>query len=102
MSEQFTPGPWVAQAKPYADVSEGTHYIRCAVGVLGYWRGHKRHHDDSHWVLTEADAHLIAAAPDLLAACIEVHKGGNGGSRLSRKASDMVRAAISKATGEKS
>lgn len=45
-----------------------------------------------------ANAALIAAAPELLAACEEVRRCGNGGAKLSRRASGMVRAAIKKAT----
>ena len=44
-----------------------------------------------------ANARLMAAAPDLMEACLEVHKCGNGGAKLSRAASDKVRAAIAKA-----
>jgi hypothetical protein len=42
----------------------------------------------------QANARLIAAAPDLLAACIEVASG------YSTRGSEMARAAIAKATGE--
>jgi hypothetical protein len=60
-----TPGPWEAIAKDNPDPWEGTHWIKCAQGALGYWRGHKQEHTDSNWVLNEADAHLISAAPEL-------------------------------------
>jgi len=43
---------------------------------------------------TTADARLMAAAPDLLAACMEVAAG------YSTRGSEMARAAIAKATGE--
>ncbi|MFZ9894250.1 MAG: hypothetical protein ACO3EL_03355 [Burkholderiaceae bacterium] len=42
-----------------------------------------------------ADARLIAAAPELLAACMEVAQG------YTTRGSEMARAAIAKATGEK-
>lgn len=57
-----TPGPWEAIEKQDADPSEGTHWLRCPIGALGYWRGHKRDHEDCHWVLNGADARLIAEA----------------------------------------
>ncbi len=44
-------------------------------------------------------ARLIAAAPALLEACKAVNKCGNGGAKLSRAASDKVRAAIREAEG---
>ena len=71
MSNQHTPGPWHAIAKPDAEAHEGTHWIQCGQGALGYWRGHKAEHTDSNWVLNEADALLIAAAPEMLAAIDE-------------------------------
>jgi hypothetical protein len=43
---------------------------------------------------------LRAQRDYLLAAAREVHSCGNGGAKLSRKASDMIRAAISKALSE--
>lgn len=43
------------------------------------------------------DARILTAAKDLLEACIAVNKCGNGGAKLSRAASDKVRAAIAKA-----
>ena len=68
MTEKHTPGPWIAREKTNPDCNEGTHYITCADGALGYWRGHKQGHTDSNWVLNKADAQLIAAAPELLEA----------------------------------
>lgn len=43
------------------------------------------------------NAKVLAAALDLLDACIAVNKCGNGGAKLSRAASDKVRAALKKA-----
>ena len=64
----FTKGPWKAVAKSNPEQSEGTHFIMCPIGALGYWRGSKPYHNDSQWVLGEADANLIASAPDLVEA----------------------------------
>lgn len=55
---------------------------------------------DSPWVSCEADAHLIAAAPELLEALenlLKVHEGEGG---TQHNAADMARAAIAKAKGE--
>lgn len=57
-----TPGPWEAIEKQDADPSEGSHFIRCSIGALGYWRGHKRDHEDCNWILNGPDARLIADA----------------------------------------
>jgi hypothetical protein len=77
-----TPGPW--KAKPIAESSHWDWAVylpsRDYIGV-----------DTKN---AEADARLIAAAPDLLAACIEVASG------YSTRGSEMARAAIAKATGE--
>ncbi|MFW0750147.1 hypothetical protein [Pseudomonas aeruginosa] len=62
-----TPGPWVALKAEQA-VHEQDYYIASERGVVGYWKGGKSWHDDDKWVLTEADARLIAAAPELLEA----------------------------------
>ena len=48
----------------------------------------------------EADARLIAAAPDLLAACLALKAAGPLGQREWNAAADMMDAAIAKATGE--
>jgi hypothetical protein len=78
-----TPGPWEwANDEVFAEPSNDSICV-----VL---------QKESHF---EANARLIAAAPDLLAAALEVRRCGNGGAKLSRKASDAIRTAIAKATG---
>lgn len=62
MTAKHTPGPWEAIEKTDCDPSEGTHWIRCPIGALGYWRGHKRDHEDCKWILNGPDALLIAEA----------------------------------------
>lgn len=62
-----TKGPWLYRKADQA-VNEQEYYIASDSGVIGYWKGGKSWHDDDQWVLTEADAKLIAAAPDLLEA----------------------------------
>ncbi|HHQ2810296.1 TPA: hypothetical protein ACSPM7_005438 [Pseudomonas aeruginosa] len=56
---KHTPGPWVA-LKAEQSVHEQDYYIASERGVVGYW------------VLTEADARLIAAAPELLDALVNL------------------------------
>lgn len=91
---KHTPGPWEAVEKIDADPSEGTHYISCGMGALGYWRGGKQRHEDSHWVLNGADARLIAAAPELLEACKLIVSG------QTKEGYIAANAAIRKAEGQ--
>ena len=73
MSEsKHTPGPWRAIRAEDAEPPFGW-LIVGPKGAIGYWRGHKDHHTDSNWLLTDADAALIAASPDLYAALADVH-----------------------------
>jgi hypothetical protein len=94
MSEQHTPGPW------------GYSKCRCGHPVC-----HSYHinHSRSNGAFDEADARLIAAAPDLLAAleglfeqCAMVHKhwGDGANGKEADAAQDAGRAAIAKARGE--
>lgn len=66
---KHTPGPWVALKAEQA-VHEQDYYIASERGVVGYWKGGKSWHDDDKWVLTEADARLMAASPELLEALV--------------------------------
>ena len=95
---KHTPGPWTAIAKRNPDPSEGTHWIQCKLGALGYWRGHKQDHDDSKWILNEADARLIAAAPEMYEALIAL-LADPGADYIKTTAWDKARAAIAKAEG---
>ena len=91
---KFTPGPWVARE----------------VNGMG-WPGQRGFAIDFNedqeqvveFVYEEADAHLIAAAPDLLEALEAVLNAGRGTSgRIILDADDeaVARAAIAKARGE--
>lgn len=62
MSAKHTQGPW--RRMPYRDSTNLSLTITSDSGDIAHvhgWQGEPDHHD--------ADAHLIAAAPDLLAAC---------------------------------
>lgn len=89
MSAAFTPGPWYASCPTpfslhvYADGAEGD-----AIVVAQATRS-----DDEN----KANARLIAAAPELLAALEHVL---NGALSLPRFAEDEGRAALAKARGE--
>lgn len=99
---KHTPGPWVALKAEQA-VHEQDYYIASERGVVGYWKGGKSWHDDDKWVLTEADARLIAAAPDLLEALTEAAEilwgiGQIGPSPTALEKSAEFKSLITKAT----
>ena len=98
-----TPGPWEAIL---ATTPEGTfsYWLHSpAYGAVGYWCGHKSHHTNNYWLLTESDARLIAAAPDLLDALevCEIALSALSGAvnQEPGPATMKARAAIAKAIG---
>lgn len=91
-----TKGPWVYRKAEQA-VNEQEYYIASDSGVIGYWKGGKSWHDDDQWVLTEADAKLIAASPDLLKALQEAVKWHESIIGESHFPIDAARKAIAKA-----
>lgn len=91
---KHTEGPWQC----YADlpsVEPNWHVITNATRM----RVIANVHIEPGNAVDAANARLLTVAPKLLAACIAVNKCGNGGAKLSRAASDMVRAAIREAEG---
>ena len=96
MSAAFTAGPWVSTYHP-PEPFERTYSGPTIMGA-----------DGSQMVAEtlavvddmEANARLIAAAPDMFEALEEVRSCGNAGAKLSRAASDKVKAALRKARGE--
>ena len=101
---KHTPGPWEAKA---ATTPEGTFsywLYSPAYGAVGYWCGHKSHHTNNYWLLTESDAHLIAAAPDMLEALQECEAVISALSEVLKPLGNesallKARVAIAKATG---
>lgn len=73
MSAQHTPGPWAVDAGPHD--ARGRRHLCIRPGQTGWLIASLR--DEPGWgegdpsQRAEANARLIAAAPDLLAACIE-------------------------------
>jgi hypothetical protein len=91
-SQKHTPGPWVAKPQPGQTVGVHT-YTHCVM-----------YGDDSIAdTLTEADARLISASPDLLAVCEDVlkniHDEGENHPLNRFDFLDALRAAIAKAAG---
>lgn len=97
---EHTPGPWF--------VNHGRSGASYGVGqgnggaIVVVWRGIARPKSSNG----AANARLIAAAPDLLAAAIELvaasdaYEGDPDDDERCRRAIDGLRAAIAKATGE--
>jgi hypothetical protein len=86
VSAQHTPGPWKVRKSPH-----GRRYLCVQIGK-----------DEAYTTLElePADARLIAAAPDLLAA-LEAIFGSNGEGQLviTDGIADKARAAVAKAMG---
>ena len=84
MNAKHTPGPWKV-VEDFIDEQQSLDYmsvISCDAEIASRIR-------------VDADARLIAAAPELLAAALEF-MNGEGNVKATR---DMFRAAIAKATG---
>lgn len=91
MSAEHTPGPW-----EWDEAGRLLHNVpasHSSTVLLVH---------DRIWRPTEADARLIASAPELLEALIKIHRVANGrevpGTKL-RKISTLAADAIAKATG---
>lgn len=98
---KHTPGPWWvghhAITGVFAERKAGTISIREA--VVASCGGFSTNTDQGeHCAENEANARLIAAAPDLLEAA-KMYVGSRG-SAQGRVALSLLRAAIAKATGE--
>lgn len=85
-----TPGPWEVYD---SEVPGATYGIDAASGVAVVWYGDNKHDG----ICNEADAHLIAAAPDLLEALSLFVTDVQPWTDTERK--NIARAAIAKATG---
>lgn len=91
MAGQHTPGPWEAGhyssvvGLPVVAQPDPTQNTIIICGV----RGNREE--------AEANARLIAAAPDLFAALAEVAVLGHGKCTIGKPLAEMIRAAISKA-----
>lgn len=82
---KFTPGPWIAR-------QVNGHGRGWSVGPA--WIG------ENTWLPeAEANARLIAAAPDLLAACADLLQHASLTEHMSAASVERARAAIAKATG---
>lgn len=97
MQRKHTPGPWTVQEEIDGPV-QNTRIVAHKKAVASTAQQCGRPH---HWNEAEANARLIAAAPELLEACealvnaYSIHDG-----TVHARAVDVAVAAIRKATGE--
>jgi len=99
MESKHTPGPWRADESGHR--REWSHWLfkgkgrHELIGAVSEINGNSEE--------ANANARLIAAAPELYAACefMVGENDENDGFGISFKALDMARAAIAKATGER-
>lgn len=93
---KFTPGPWHAKVDDLVP-ERGAVYVE---GPLGWDKQSicdARYSDDVE--TDEANARLISAAPELLAACQEFVRKVDAGEARSSRSYAQMKAAISKALG---
>ncbi len=96
MREEHTPGPWDLRrispqlgGEPIFLISaESTLFLRVQACADGFVFGQN-----------EANAYLIAAAPDLLAACVAMLAAHDGDIEQLVAAHDAMKAAVAKAKG---
>lgn len=101
MSEnKHTPGPWIVVDEDYGQVIRGAEVERGQDGAKFQWRDYVGTTWGSRSVVTEANARLIAAAPELLEALIDLRSlyDTDEGCR-STPEYIAASAAIAKATG---
>jgi hypothetical protein len=105
--EGHTPGPWRMTKKPYSRTKEGPSgwNVRADTAMPGDPSEHvvaTAHGTDVYGFSAEANARLIASAPDLLAACQRVLRAIEWGTTADRMDSaeqaELLRAAIARAT----
>jgi len=91
---KWTPGPWLVQTTDGAKSGNGFDVLGSCVSGLTWIN------PDSNQSEAQANAHIIAAAPDLYEALenlLGVHEG-KGGTKY--HAGEIARAALAKASGQ--
>lgn len=102
MTQKHTPGPWEARMATDPESGHGWWLYAPNYGAVGFWRGGRTTDTNRYWQLSEADACLIAAAPELLEALenfVEVNNNPECGEVNKRLAIKDAVDAIAKARG---
>ncbi len=99
---KHTPGPWVIVDRDDSIVVQTESPSKTKYGASRYaCLGGFNRHDPQQYEEAKSNAHLIAAAPDLLAALQEMMEyAGIIEERCDSVATNMARRAIAKATGD--
>lgn len=103
MTTKHTPGPWKAEEVRFNPNGRNSYF---AWTVQGKGKGciaeikYTGHHPKDEISEDEANARLIAAAPELFAVCAEIVRLGDAGIAVPEKVYIMSRAVIAKARGE--
>ena len=99
MSTAHTPAPWDIEVSSYGHEiwlgGDGAGMI-----IINGWINGGCMDNPARWAVVQADARLIAAAPDLLAACQALLSQIEWGGAPDGPATQNARAAIALATGE--
>lgn len=96
MAVEHTPGPW--EVSP-----DDPHHIRLKDEYVFCWVDNEPAENEAVMATMQANARLIAAAPDLLSACEAMLGAEELGDRaLGRVAAFLAETAIAKATGQAS
>jgi hypothetical protein len=98
-NEKFTPGPW-ALTEEYKHLPYRQSVYTIADGITDDIICHSPLTEEHPGCLVnwEANAKLIAAAPDLFAACVEFCRKVEAGEARSTASYEQMKAAIEKAT----
>jgi len=100
--QEHTPGPWVADADGHILMSEQAGILLSEVGMENRWTAVGTEDPDGFSAVVAlahpCNARLIAAAPDLLAACLEFVRKVDAGEARSVRSYAEMKTAIAKAT----
>lgn len=101
MNAKHTPGPWHVQNRPPDSYKVGT--VATTVAWVDFWKEPTCSKGEKSVAEQQANAALIAAAPELLEACRELLKYGSfaKNGEQAEFAAQKALAAIAKATCQK-
>lgn len=93
---KHTPGPWhVSEEWDGTSIKAGQFHVTHTIQWCGW------HPEEEDKAVTQANARLIAAAPELLEALVDLERTAGLPAMMDDPVRVKARAAIAKATGEK-
>lgn len=98
-SSQHTPGPWETRGDKVCEATSGD--VIAATSEAGAFAAKGQWYAQPATFVTDGNARLIAAAPELLQACekLAAWDASDDDSRLISEACSFARAAVAKARG---